>query len=166
MARVWHGTTPLSGDAILRSMCLVVASRATGTPAVYQLTARDTIYRDLLLYLLEDSMHHRGNRPEHGHHHPGRGHHHHDSSHKHGHHDTARHDPGGDGHSLRSADQTLMAGTLADTDHSSAARLRTLTPEPGFSGQIMPPPAPEDCPKKGGSGQCLEDCRSCPNRGP
>ena len=108
-------------------------------------------------------MHGHGNRPGRGQHHPG-GHHRHGSARVHGHHDAAWQGHGGVGHGASDADRTLGLGTLAGADRTSEVHLGTLTAEPGVSGS-MTPPAPEDCPKQGGSGQCLGECRSCPNRG-
>jgi hypothetical protein len=79
-------------------------------------------------------------------HHPGHGHHGHGPG---------RHGPSADqGHHDRARDHSFAS-------QSSPA----MTAESGYSGQTMPFPAPEDCPKTGGSAKCSRDCRNCPNRG-
>jgi hypothetical protein len=102
-------------------------------------------------------MHHHG-----GHH--GHGHHRHGSSFEQSHHDFARHGHGERVHGAGGADQALPARTLSDTGHPFAAQLHPLTPEPSCSERVTPSRAAEGCPKRGGSGECLGDCRVCPNR--
>jgi hypothetical protein len=102
-------------------------------------------------------MHHHGRHHGHGHHRPG-------SSFEQGHHDFARHCHSERAHSVGSADKAFPARTLFDTGYPFAAQLRPLTPELSYPGQVTPSPTAEGCPKRGGSGECLGDCRVCPNR--
>ena len=99
-------------------------------------------------------------------HHPGHGHRHHhsDCSHEQHHYDSAwpLHDV--EYHRASGADRAFAAGTLVEPGHSSVDLLLPLTPELSYSGHVTPSPASEGCPRTGGSGQCLGDCRACPNQ--
>ena len=76
----------------------------------------------------------------HQHKHHGQGHHHHGPSH----HGSSHHGPSHHG------------------DTSYAAQPHPGTSATDYSGQAAPFPAGEGCPKRGGSGECLGECRTCP----
>ncbi len=75
-----------------------------------------------------------------GHHHAGHGHGHHGSATETGLHDRGRY-------------------------CSCAGRPPSTTPQQTSPGRSAVFPAPEDCPKQGGTADCGRECRTCPNRG-
>ena len=60
-----------------------------------------------------------------------------------------------------SAARAMSAAITTQSTHESSS----MTAAPVHAEQAIPYPAPEDCPKRGGSGACSRECRVCPNRG-
>lgn len=96
------------------------------------------------------------------------GQHPHDSSHGHGrrtdithhHHGGKRHHAGW--HGPGGGDQALAASIASDAGQLFAAQSQPIAAVRSRPG---PPTFPdtEDCPKRGGAGDCARDCRACPN---
>lgn len=97
-------------------------------------------------------------------HHGGRGHHGHASAGKHRHHDHARRHHGGKGHAADAGRAVPAAGPL-EAGSSFAAPPGAATLERAHTLQAGHPVTDEGCPRTGGSGECLGDCRTCPYRG-
>lgn len=108
-------------------------------------------------------MSHHGSRADHGESHGKRGGHGHGASRNHPQHDGGGHSHHGLGHhkANRPGHGRLDYSGTVDAFVTSPD---VAAPAPSGSARSASSPAPEDCPKRGGAGQCARDCRNCPNR--
>ena len=118
----------------------------------------DTLCYDISEHIDNDSkagMHHHR-------HHGAQGHHGHR-----GHGSAGRHHAVHHGGERRSAyvGQGPPAAAFPNAGSSPSTQPRAVTLETARSLHADPTPTCGGCPKTGGSGECLGDCQTCPNRG-